>query len=398
MANRKEAPAARPPASRFALFPLLCSILWISALAGCAAPGEPHPPRPPVPEAVTDLAGQQFGDSVVLTFTLPESSVEGVPLAAPPQIEIYRDFVPAGATPPQQLAPKALVYTIPSAVVDTYLIEGRVRFADPLPPENVAQHEGQQVVYLVRTRASKRKDSADSNLVAVQLHAVPQPISAISVTVTEEAIELRWQPPEETATGAAVAPPVDYRIYRAEVAPGGETEAARNPSQAKLAVPPALLGVTPTPSYRDTQFQFGRTYLYTVRSVEQYGAESVESADSAPGVVTPRDTFPPAAPKDLVVVTVAGTSSAPAHLELSWAISPEPDLAGYNVYRSEQEGTGGQRQNHELLLTPTFRDMSVVAGQRYSYKVTAVDRAGNVSLPSAAVSAVVPSESEKENP
>jgi fibronectin type 3 domain-containing protein len=95
----------------------------------------------------------------------------------------------------------------------------------------------------------------------------------------------------------------------------------------------------------------------------------------------------------LLVVDVPAQGDVPAHLELSWGISPETDLAGYNVYRSDQEGVPGMRVNTELLLTPAFRDMNAVPGRRYSYSVTAVDRSGNESPVSAAASGAVPAES-----
>ena len=61
------------------------------------------------------------------------------------------------------------------------------------------------------------------------------------------------------------------------------------------------------------------------------------------------------------------------------------DLAGYRVYRSEQEETPGQLVTPDLLLSPAYRDTSVAANHRYWYTVTAVDRAGNESAPSAPV-------------
>jgi fibronectin type 3 domain-containing protein len=72
-------------------------------------------------------------------------------------------------------------------------------------------------------------------------------------------------------------------------------------------------------------------------------------------------------------------------VDLSWSISLETDLAGYRVYRSELEGTRGQVLNPDLLPTPAVRDTSVKPGHRYWYTVTAVDRAGNESAPSAPV-------------
>lgn len=90
------------------------------------------------------------------------------------------------------------------------------------------------------------------------------------------------------------------------------------------------------------------------------------------------------------MTAVPAESETPAHLELSWAINSETDIAGYNVYRSEQEGTPGTRLNTEVLLTPAFRDMNAVPGRLYFYSVTAVDRTGNESAASAAVSGSVP--------
>ena len=395
MENAKEACAVTPSgpfaatvcaslASHF-----LFSIFFLF-LVGCGAPGEPLPPRPPVPAAIGDLAAQQSGDGVVLTFTLPKNSVDGQPLADPPTIEIYRDVEAAAP-----VAPKTLAYTIPSALVDTYVAEGRVRFVDPLKPEDLSRPAGAQVVYLVRARASKRKESANSNLAAVRVFAVPEPISDVTVHVTKAAIELSWMPPERDSAGGALPALAGYHVYRAEVAPGAEAQAAADPSKAKLQAPLALLGLSPSPSHRDTQFTFGHTYVYSVRSVAQYESGAVESGDSRLVVVTPRDTFPPSGPQGLAVVAVPSTAQMPAHLELSWSINPETDVAGYNVYRSERGDTPGKRLNSELLLTPVFRDMSAITGHHYSYAVTAVDRAGNESVPSATASAAMPGESEQ---
>jgi hypothetical protein len=341
------------------------------------------------------LAAQQVGDGVVLTFTLPKETIERDRLTEPPAIEIFRGFAPAGAAPAM---PKTPVYTIPSAVVDTYLTEGRVRFGDPIPPEDLEKHAGEQAVYVVRTRASSKKDSADSNLVAIRVYPSPEAIRDASARVTQSAIELAWTPPAKTSAGAPLAALAGYRVYRAEVEAGAEAAAAANPAQAKLKAPLDLLGVTPAPSYRDAQFEFDHTYVYSVRSVAQYEAGSVESGDSQLVAVAPKDTFPPAPPQGLVAVVVPAEAPATTYLEFSWGISPEPDVAGYNIYRSEPGSAAPQKLNRELLLTPAFRDMSAVPGRDYSYVVTAVDRAGNESQPSAAVSASLPADSPGAKP
>jgi fibronectin type 3 domain-containing protein len=126
----------------------------------------------------------------------------------------------------------------------------------------------------------------------------------------------------------------------------------------------------------------------------EYPGKTLESADSNVLVVMPKDVFPPAAPLGLVVAVVLTQGGTPAHLELSWAISPETDVAGYNIYRSEQAGAPGTRLNNELLLAPAFSDMNIQPGRRYFYSVTAVDRSGNESPKSAVVSGGVPAEGQ----
>ncbi len=372
------------PPLHFSLFALVFFIV-----AGCAAPGEPHPKRPPVPEAISNLAVRQVGDAVVLTFTLPKNTVEHEPLTELPAVEIYRGWMSAGAGH-NSLATR-LVYTIPGAQVDTYLAEGRVTFLDPLRPEEVApmQHRGQQLAYMVRTRASQRRASADSNTAALRVYPVPERITDVRVTVTEKAIDLSWSAPSRTTGGAALGSFAGYRVFRGEVQPGAESAAAQDLSKAPLKSPLELLGPAPATSFRDTQFEFGRTYVFTVRSVAQYASDFVESADSPPLVVTPKDIFPPAAPEGLVAAVVPAAPDAPAHIELSWGISPEPDWAGYHVYRSEEPAGAVQRMTRELLLSPIFRDLSAQPGKRYTYRVSAVDRSGNESPLSTVASAEV---------
>jgi len=94
------------------------------------------------------------------------------------------------------------------------------------------------------------------------------------------------------------------------------------------------------------------------------------------------DTFPPATPQGLVATLLPGAAPSSLVVDLSWSINLETDLAGYRVYKSEQEGARGQLITPDLLPVPAVRDTSVEPGHRYWYTVTAVDRAGNESAPS----------------
>ena len=368
--------------AHFFIFHFLFSIFLVSA--GCGAPGDPVPPTPPVPTAIKDLAAHQAGDGVELSFTLPSSSISGEKLPAPPAIEILRGSVkPDGSADAKSFR---VVYTIPGALVENYRADGRVNFVVPIAPEEIKSHPGGIVACLVRTRASQKRASADSNVVSVRVYPVPAPIASVEARVSESAVELTWLVPNATAAGEPVATIVGHRIYRAEIHP--EAPSSSPPQGLPPGKPethPVLLAFSETNSYRDISVVFDHTYVYTVRSVVQMDGNELESSDSQPVTVTPRDIFPPAAPQGLVATVLPGSASGTVVVDLSWSINLETDLAGYRVYRSEQQGARGQPLTPDLLPTPAVRDTSVEPGHRYWYAVTAVDRAGNESAPCAPV-------------
>lgn len=383
--------------------------------AGCASPGEPAARKPPVPEAVANLAASQTGNSVLLVFAVPQNSVGGAPLEHPPTIQIYRDFQPVqatGAVQPVASKHPAMLVTIPSELVSRYAVQGKFRYVDQLHAADFANHPNAAVVYSVRTRVSEKKLSAVSNLAALRVYPAPDPIADLRGQVTPAAVVLSWTAPRQTPAGT-ISPIASYRIFRAEAqAPPASPEGAANSASSSSAtfasapestplpgMPPSLpvlvtplvkIGESASPGFTDSQIEFGKAYVYSVRSVLDYSGASVESANSNFLAIAPRDTFPPAAPAGLVGIFVPPAGGVAMHVDLSWAVSPESDLAGYRVYRSEQAGVLGTRLTGELLLTPAFQDMNVLSGRRYFYVVTAVDRSDNESAPSAAVSVSVP--------
>ena len=379
MENRKgtHAKTAKPPAQIFIAYHFLFSVF----LVACGAPGEPTPPAPVVPVAITDLTAHQDGDGVQLSFTMPVSSITGVKLVATPAVEILRGALKADGSP--ELSSFRVVYAIPGALVENSRYDGHIRFTDPIAPEEIKAHPGSTLAYAVRTRASQKRVSADSNVVSVRVFPVPERVVFVEARVTEAAIELSWQPATRTSAGETLSAITGYRVYRSESAPNAASSSATVPPQGKKEPPSSLLATSETNSYRDTTFAFDHTYFYSVRSVIQADGSELESGASPPVTITPRDTFPPAAPQGLVAALLPGATPGALIVDLSWSISLETDLAGYRVYRSEQEGTRGQVLNPDLLPTPAVRDTSVQPGHRYWYAVTAVDHAGNESAPSA---------------
>jgi hypothetical protein len=82
---------------------------------------------------------------------------------------------------------------------------------------------------------------------------------------------------------------------------------------------------------------------------------------------------PPTEPTNLTATAGNGTVS------LDWNNNTEPDLAGYNVYRSTTQGSGYSRLNGSLVSESNYIDSNATNGTPYYYVVTAVDTASDES-------------------
>ncbi len=373
-------------AHKTSVLPICCILFFL--IGGCGAPGELMAPSANVPADITNLSARQNGDGVHLTFSMPVRSVSGDRLVTPFAIEILRGTTTPDGSP--DLKSLRVVDTIPDSLTGKYLVADKIEFTDPLAPEEISKHPGSVFVYAIRTRLSQKRASANSNVVSLRLFRVPDRVASLEARVTESAIELSWPPVQRTSAGEPLAASPQYNIYRAEVDAARETQFSTGPdNQRDLDSKLQLLTSQSGNTYGDKNFEFGKSYAYVVRAGITEGGTTVESTDSAPAFVNPRDVFPPAPPQDLAAVVLPGDTPGYLLVDLSWSISVEPDFAGYRVYRSEDPGTRGQLLNSELLPTPSLRDTSVQSAHRYWYAVTAVDRAGNESAPSPPVAVEV---------
>lgn len=371
--------------SGLALSLLACALIaGCSLIGGCAAPGDPVARHPVVPAAVSDLSARQLGNTLSLSFMLPARSMDRQALAEHPTLDIYRAEIPSGSVPDAKTVWR-LAITVPSEQVDNYLRGNHVEFRDSLAPDQFKGDAGTSLAYKIRTRVGKARESADSNVVTARIYPPPDAPGNVALEVTESAVMVRWTAVATPAGASALI----YRVYRGP-GQGGQENRPGESTTVKPEAPPELAGTASTTEFRDSHFEFGAAYVYTVRSAAQFGSEFVESADSAPAPITPKQTFPPAAPVNLELAVIPATAQAAAYVELSWEISAETDLAGYSVYRSEDAAAPGERVSTDLLPSPTFRDMSVVPGKRYYYRATAVDRFGNESAKSSAAEADIP--------
>ena len=118
---------------------------------------------------------------------------------------------------------------------------------------------------------------------------------------------------------------------------------------------------------------FGVERCFEVRPVDQIFGTPVIGPASTRTCVTPKDQFPPAAPRSLAAIAGSGA------INLIWDANVEKDVAGYLVLRGEAPGDTLQAIIKEPIAAATFRDESVRPGVRYVYAVVAVDTAGNAS-------------------
>ncbi len=161
---------------------------WIAALlvcaaiaTGCAVPGEPTARHPVIPEPVRDLTVRQQGNEVILSFTPPKTNTDQKQLTALPTAEVYRTApLTPGVTPPK-IAPH-LADIVPSTVVETHAKNGHVELPDELDPATLASQGGQQLTYVVRTRISAKRASADSNAASVIVFPPPSPVGELHAT------------------------------------------------------------------------------------------------------------------------------------------------------------------------------------------------------------------------
>jgi hypothetical protein len=319
----------------------------------------PHPPRLERPEKVANLTAVQSGESVVVKFTLPRHTTEGLRFTKPLEVEVYRSLVPSGGGMSQLPKPEAWIDLTHDQWMP-YAQDDNLEYSVHFTHEQFQAWRGHTLAVAVSTLTrgfrNRPLESDPSNFVDVPIYDVSKPIENVQCHVTEKAIEVQFSPPAETLSGQPIHDLSGYRVDRSLTGkPGSFVER----------------GETHEPPYRDGEFRFGHSYYYQVRAIFGKPGHSALSDASATASVVPRDIFPPAPPQGVTAIYAAGA------VELLWNANTETDLAGYAVYRIDGQTT--ERLNKELLRTPILRDTAAPPGKTLVYYVTAIDLSGNES-------------------
>ena len=337
--------------------------------------GKRKPPLPPierVPQRVS-INGFQRGTKVNLAWTMPVRNAPDGSVLNISRVDVYRLAETVGSalslTEDEFAARSTLIASLP--ITDSDFARKQLNFSDDL------EFAGQpaRLRYAIRFVNDSGQKAAFSNFLLIEPTAkIASAPSGLAAQATQEAILLSWVAPATNVDGSKPANVLGYNIYRSLSA----DESAR------------LLNKTPITEtkFADDFFEFGKQYLYFVRSVSLGdNGEPVESLESKIVEIAPKDIFAPSAP---TAITIAAT---PSSLSIFFAVNPEKDIAGYRIYRSENpdlQKPQWQLLTKDLLTTNTFQDNKIESGKTYYYFITAVDTAGNVSDYSEVVSETIP--------
>lgn len=335
--------------------------LAVGVLA-CGKRGDPLPPLPKTPQAVSALRVAQRGAELEVSFLAPRLTTGGARLPVL-DVEVLRadgegDF--------ERVATRVRHKTAPGE---------RLVLHEPLPPPGTLVRVGARAWH-------GREPSALGPIVAMTVQAPPAAPEGLTASLKKEGVLLRFSLPQ-----ALLSPPPSPPPSPAPTPPSPA------PSSAS-AIPPPPPGVViyrrdpkgdygspisgdtvKTPFFEDRTVAAGEAWCYVVRTALSRDP-LVESGNSAEACVTVKDVFAPEPPTGVSLLVL------PDAVEVSWSPSPEGDLARYHVYRA-LGGTEPQRVGELLAEQRILRDTDLVRGRTYTYRVTAVDRDGNESGPSA---------------
>jgi fibronectin type 3 domain-containing protein len=353
-------------------------MLGLCALSLAPTCGKRRPPLPPierVPQRTEDLTGAQRGNQIILMWPAPLRNADEGSVQSIRRVDVYRVAEKPNAPLPMtedQFGARATL--IGSVTYDEIKNAGpTLSYVDQLDLGG----EPSRLRYAIRYVNAAGQRAAFSNFFlmepAARIAAAP---NITGREYSETANIIRWEAPTKNTDGSTPVNLLGYNVYRL------------TQGQALIEAKQLNTDLLTATEYQDKQFKFGEKYTYFVRAVS-LGSEGkpVESLNSNTIEVSQVDLYPPSAP------SLAPPGVAPGRIALFWTANPEPDIAGYFLYRSTDPNLAKDKWTKltaALYAKTTFTDENVETGKTYYYYVVAVDTAGNVGPPSEVVSETVP--------
>jgi len=389
---------------RFGSISVGVSLFAALFMGGCASPGPPKPPSLHLPALATGISARRVGDQVLLGWTSPSETSDGLPFQGKMTAEVCREVGPRPKTPVARAAACVPVRREPVS-------SGRSEFTDDLPAP-VATGPVVLLTYRVQLfNAAGRSAGLSSEAGFAAGGVAPQAIADLRVENREAGALLEWTGSvvPQGASDAVELDRIDLTVAPASkgkstVAPakhksgfGGSGASHGNAASNEADAQPenevrlrVKVGDGAQAGTVDQSVEMGESYQYTAERVRSVtlGVHTLEIHSAVSNVVRLArvDTFPPAVPTGLAAIAGVG-GAGKAYVDLSWEPNGEVDLAGYVVLRMTVDAQGkavgeSRKLNETPLSAPAFRDETAVAGETYAYRVIAVDRTGNRSAAS----------------
>jgi hypothetical protein len=368
---------------------ILVCVLGSVVLASCGYPGVPIPPALELAKPVTDLRAARKGDRVYLAWTVPAKTTDRQTVRHPGVTRICRslEVLVADCRNPAAEIPAAQFPLPTGSSTGSGALPPKVQanYTDVLSSE-LQKNPTSEITYAVSVLNESGRSAGLSNQVQVPSAPTLPPPNQFRAEVKKDGVLLSWQCPPAVASSNGIEHKL--RIYRREQGKQADTKVR----DANLPDCGQTSPASQLPEFLDQSFEWEKHYDYramVVSVVAESGKGEVEvEGDDTPSVaVFAHDIFPPAVPTGLQAV-FSGVGQAP-FVDLVWSPDTEADLAGYNIFRHE-ENQPTVRLNSEPVKAPAFRDSSVQSGKKYFYSVSAVDERSNESAKSEETSEQVP--------
>ena len=336
---------------RIILAIFLILLLLPLSISGCGIKGPPVAPSSTNPAAVTDLRAWSREGRIFLAWGSPTKNTDGSDLKDLLGFRVFRRSRPLP----------------PSPCLDCPLKYEAVAEIDVEFPPPDAQVEGGRVLwreatlkaqseytYIVRAYSSYKSPSPESNPVTISWDDPPVAPTRLTVRSEDKALEISWEFTLPLVTGKEMAGFSGFNLYRR-----GEGE---------------LFGFFPlNPDlikenrFQDAVLENGKRYYYQVRAVRNFRGTLIEGPSSPVASGIPEKLTPPSPPTGLVAATQK------EGVALRWNPNPEPDVAGYNVYRREKGESAFTKINPQLITEQYFLDKAADPHKTYFYSLKAVD-------------------------
>ncbi len=367
--------------SRFA--PAAAATIVAALSISCASPGPPRPPSLHLPRIPSDLSAERVGDQVHLHWTTSDRTTDSLPAPSNLTAEVCRE----SPLPPTRVGADPACNVVNRLPVKP----GPSQAAEALPPQ-LATGPVTALRYRVRILNGDNRAAGYTKVVIAPSGAAPSPVQALRATASRNGAVVEWTPSPTPSVielvrvhDVAPQPPQAKKPASSAKAPSPLDMDAEEPAEVRLRSADIKTNPNATDpgGTVDHTARRGETYTYRAQRIRLAEVDGhtlkLRSELSQPVTLKNTDVFPPSPPTGLA--GVPSSSGGRAAIDLSWQPDADIDLAGYNVYRRDADGSF-TRLNTAPLTGPAYTDATVAPGTRYTYRVTAVDASGNESAPS----------------